>query len=169
MLFACENDIKTLNTFSQIDSLPLELARDIEVTYSDSGKIIAYLESPIMTRHEEDDSYMEFPEGFKIILYDSLMKPKSQITAKYGISFEKKKMMEAKNNVIVTNIEKNERLNTEHLIWDRKKMIIYSEVFVTITKPDAIIYGDGLMSDQDFDHYKIKNPTGEFMVNPDEE
>ena len=71
MLFACENDINTINSLSLIDSLPMETAYDIEVYYSDSGKIQAYLESPLMERHDKEgdnEEYMEFPKGFKIVL-----------------------------------------------------------------------------------------------------
>ncbi len=169
MLFACENDIKIINSLSQVDSMPIEFARDIEVYYSDSGKVQAYLESPYMTRYEDDESYIEFPDGFKIIFFDSVLNPSSQITANYGISFEKKKIMEAKNNVVVKNIEKGEQLDTEHLVWDRNKKTIYSEVFVKITRDDEVIYGDGLISDQNFEYYKIKNASGEFSINTDEE
>ena len=108
-------------------------------------------------------------EGFKIIFLDSVLNPKSQITANYGISFEKKKIMEAKNNVVVKNIEKGEQLDTEHLVWDRNKKTIYSEVFVKITRDEEVIYGDGLISDQNFEYYKIKNASGEFSINTDEE
>lgn len=168
MLFACENDINVITSLSQVDSLPFELARDIEVYYSDSGKIKAFLESPLMKRFEQKDAYLEFPEGFKLIFYDSVLNPKSEITAKYGIRFEKTKIMEAKNNVIVRNIDKNEQLNTEHLIWDENKGLIYSEVFVKITRSDEVLYGNGLTSDQDFTTYTINNPTGEFQIQPDE-
>jgi len=169
MLFACENDIQTIYSLSQIDSLPLETVVDLEVIYSDSGFIQAKLLSPLMKKYEADDSYYEFPDGFKVILYDSLQNEKSEITANYGINWEKKKIIEAKNNVVVLNKAKNEKLETEHLIWDQKKGIIFSDVFITITKPDAVIYGDGLTSDQDFTHYNIKNPTGELSINPDED
>ncbi|MBN2175393.1 MAG: LPS export ABC transporter periplasmic protein LptC [Bacteroidales bacterium] len=168
-LVSCENDIKTINSLTMIDSLPLEYFRDIEVTYSDSGKIQAFLKSPYMIRVESKDPFMEFPEGFQAIFYDSLHRPKSEIKANYGISYEDKKIMEARNNVIVKNIEKGERLDTEHLIWDRKKSTFYSDVFVKITRADEVLYGDGLTSDQNFDRYTIKNPTGEFEINPDEE
>jgi LPS export ABC transporter protein LptC len=169
MLFACENDIKEIASLSQVDSINYELARDIEVYYSDSGKVIAYLESPLMRNYEQPKAYMEFPEGFKVIFYDAGLNPKSEITAKYGIRFEKTRIMEAKNNVVVKNLEKNEQLNTEHLIWDENKRIIYSEVFVKITREDEVLYGDGLQSDQDFENYTINNPTGEFKINPDEQ
>jgi LPS export ABC transporter protein LptC len=164
---SCKNDLQTINSLSQIDSLPMEFARDIEVYYSDSGKIQALLKSPYMIRIEDDDAYFEFPEGFEAIFYDSVMHPQSIITANYGISYENKKQMEARNNVVVRNIEKHEQLDTEHLIWDRRKGIIYSDVFVKITKPDEVIYGDGLKSDQNFKFYEIDNPTGEFQVYPD--
>jgi len=53
MLFACENDIKVITSLSQVDSLPYEQARDIEVYYSDSGMLRAYLESPLMKNYEK--------------------------------------------------------------------------------------------------------------------
>ncbi len=168
MLFACENDIKEINSLSRSDTLPYEQAQDIEVYYTDSGRLTAYLESALMYNYKKAKPYIEFPEGFKVVFYDSESKPKSEITANYGIRYEKTKIMEAKNNVIVRNIEKNEQLNTEHLIWDESKKIIYSDVFVKITRSDEVLYGDGLQSDQDFENYTIKNPTGEFKINPDE-
>ncbi len=169
MLFSCRNDLTTINSLSLNDSLPMEMAYDIELIYSDSGKIQAYLESPLMTRNEEDDSFVEFPEGFKVIFYDSIQSAKSEITALYGIMFEKDKRMEARYEVVVKNIAKSEKLETEHLIWDRKKKMIYTDVAITITKPDQVLFGDGLISDQNFDSYEISNPTGEISVYPDEQ
>lgn len=168
LLCSCKNDIETIKSLNYSDSLPSEFARDIEVYYSDSGKIQAYLESPLMLNTKGDEPYMEFPDGFKVIFYDSIMKEKSVITAKYGISYEKTEIMEAKNDVVVLNVEKNEKLETEHLVWDQRKKIIYSEVFIKITSPDEVIFGDGLTSDQDFNRYEIKNPSGEFRIYPDD-
>jgi len=167
MLFSCVNDIEEIHTLSLMDTIPIEQARDIAVYYSDSGRIKAYLESPFMKSHQAKDGYIEFPDGFKVIFYDENRNPKSEITAKYGIRYEKTKTMEAKNNVIVKNLATNEQLNTEQLIWDEKKKIIYSDVFIKITRQDEVLYGDGLTSDQDFENYTIKNPTGEFKIDPD--
>jgi len=169
MLFSCKNDLETIQSLSTTDSLPIEVAYDIEIIYSDSGKIQAYLESPLMVRNETENPIIEFPDGFKVIFYDSAKKPQSEITAKYGIMFEKEKKMEAKNNVVVLNIAKNEMLETEHLIWDRKSRIIYSEVFIKITKPNQVLFGDGLKSDQNFEFYEIQNPTGELSIYPDDD
>lgn len=169
MLFACKNDLATIHSLTIIDSLPIEIAYDIELTYSDSGRIQAYLEGPVMTRMDDENQVMEFPDGFKVIFYENDTVPKSEITAKYGIIYEKEKRMEAKNNVVVKNIQKNEMLETEHLIWDRSKGTIYSDVFIKITKSDQVIFGDGLKSDQNFDSYEILNPTGELNIYPDDD
>lgn len=168
ILIGCENDINTITSLSQVDSLPAEMTRNIQVIYSDSGRIQAMLESPLMKRYEQKDPYYEFPEGFRMIFYDSAMNPETEITAKYGIRNDKTKIMEAQNNVVVKSIIKSEQLDTEQLTWDEVKRQIYSDVFVKITRPDRVIYGDGLTSDQDFNNYTIKNLKGEFQVNPDE-
>lgn len=165
----CENDMKTIRSLDITDTVQFEYAREIEIYYSDSGRIRAILTSPLMKTYERDEGYQEFPEGFELIFFDSVAKPQSTINALYGVNYEKKNLMEAKSNVVVKNIEKNEQLDTEHLVWDRRKEIIFSDVFVKITKPNEIIFGDGLTSDQNFDFYEIKNPTGEFKVYPDDD
>ncbi len=167
VLFSCKNDIQDVTSLSLVDSLPLETAYDIVLYFSDSGKVQAYLESPLMKRFEGKENMIEFPDGFKIIMYDSAKQVKSQITAKYGINYEKKKMLEARNDVIVINKKKHEQLNTEHLVWDQRKKIIFSDVFVKITTPDNVLYGDSLISDQNFDDYTISNVTGEISLTPD--
>lgn len=168
VLISCKNDLEEIKSLSFIDTLALESARDIEVIYSDSGRIQATLKSPRMNKYQQDEEMMIFPEGFELIFYDSAMTIRSVITANYGKVDEKNGTMEAKNNVVVINKEKHEELNTEHLVWDQKKGIIFSDVFVKIITEDEIIYGDGLTSDQEFNSYTIKNPSGEFTVEQEE-
>lgn len=172
MLFSCKNDIKIINSLSGVDSLPLEIAYDVEISFSDSGKLQAVLSAPIMERvsetEEDGGEYLEFPQGFKAVFYDSVANPESEITARYGVNYEKKDMMEARHNVIIKNFPKQEQLNTEHLIWDRKKKEIFSDVFITLTKPDEVLYGDGFTSDENFEAYEVINPTGEFNIVQDE-
>ena len=164
MLFACENDMQTINSFSIDDSLPDETARDIEVIYSDSGRVMIKLISPRLNRYETKDPYIEFPEGLQLLFFDSVMNVKSELTANYGISWEKKKLMEVKDDVVITNYEKNEILNTEHIVWDKKKKKIYSEVFVKRTNNDGVMYGDGFTADENLNTYKLLRPRGVFTV-----
>jgi len=165
---SCENDVKTVKLVTALDTLPVETVSNIEVVQTDSGKVSFVLTSPLLKRYEGNDPYIEFPEGLKIVFYDTAMNIKSQLTANYGISYEKRKIMEAKNDVEVVNYQKNEKLNTEHLVWDQKQKLIYSDVFVKITTSDKTIYGEnGMDADEQFDSWKLKKAKGNIFVNQD--
>ena len=169
MLFACKNDLKEVAAMDFSDTVPDISARNIDFTFSDSAMVQIRLTGPVMHAYEGEDPYMVFPEGFMVEFYDSVLNVTTTITGLYGIHYREKKFMEARQNVVVTNFETGERLDTEELIWDMNKEIIYSNKFVKITSEDGVIFGDGLEAEQDFSKRKILNPSGEIEVKEDEE
>jgi len=170
MLFACKNDLREIAAIDfSSDTIPDVSARNIDFTFSDSARVQVRLTGPVMHAYEGEDPYMLFPDGFKVEFYDSVMNITTTITGKYGIHYRAKGFMEARKNVVVTNYETGERLDTEELIWDQNKEIIYSNKFVKITSEDGVIYGDGLDAEQDFSKRRIINPSGEIEVKDDEE
>lgn len=166
---ACENDVKTVNMLNVSDTLAVETITDIEIVQSEGGVLSFILTGPLLEKYDSEDPYIVFPKGVKIIFYDSLENIRSELSANYGISYEKKKIMEAKNDVIVINHQKNERLNTERLIWNRKKKLITSDVFVKITTENNTIYGEnGMEADERFDSWKLKKVRGDILVKDDD-
>jgi LPS export ABC transporter protein LptC len=168
MIFSCKNDMSTISSFSIDEDHPTETARNIEVLYSDSGKIMIQLEAELLNRFNNDEPYLEFPEGLTLNFFDSLMNIRTTLTANYGISWEETKIMEVKYDVMVRDFEKQETLNTEHLIWDQRKQKIYSDVFVKRTTPDGVIYGDGFDADEGLNNYTLRNPRGVFTIEENE-
>lgn len=168
MLFACNNDMETINSFEGADTLPGETATDIEFIYSDSGKILIKLISPRLLRYQNEDPYLEFPEGLKLLFYDSAMVVKTELTANYGINWEVRKKMEVRDNVIIHDFQKNETMNTEHIVWDQRQKKIFSNVFVKRTTPDGVIYGDGFDSDESLKNYVLRKPRGVFSIQDEE-
>jgi LPS export ABC transporter protein LptC len=168
MLFACKNKMSDVVSLNFSDTIPDVSARDIEFTYSDSARVQIRLSGPVMYAYEGKNPYMEFPEGFVVEFYDSAFNITSTITGKYGIHYTEKKIMEARKNVVVTNFETGERLDTEELIWDQNKELIYSNKFVKITSEEGVIFGDGMEAEQDFSKRRIINPSGEIEVRDDE-
>ena len=83
-------------------------AKNIEVLFSDSGKIEAKLNSVLLDKYEGPDPYMEFPKGFNLWIYDSAGRVESSITGNYGKQNELSRIMLAKGNVIVRNELKNQ-------------------------------------------------------------
>lgn len=130
--------------------------------YSDSGKIQFKLTSPQLNRYKTEDPYNEFPKGLTIIAYDSLMRVKTSMRANYAIMWINKNLMEAKNDVVI--VSKDETINTEHIVYDKRRRVIFSEVFVKRTNKDGVMYGDGFDADETFNKYTIRNPRGTFMV-----
>ncbi len=156
---SCENDIDEVNIITAKNNYPVESGKDMEVIYSDSGRIKIKLNAPVMMRYTGEKPYLEMPKGVKVLFYDDTMNVNSHLSANYAISREKEEIMEARNNVVVVN-EKGEQLNTEHLVWDKKQATIHTKEFVKITTADEIIYGNGLESNQSFTKYKIKDIKG---------
>ena len=163
---ACETDIKKVKFITTRDNLPVESAKDAEIIYSDSAVIKVKITAPQLDRYIEENPYIELPKGIEILFYDGDLEVASQLTADYAISYEKEGMMEAKGNVVLIN-EQGEKLNTEHLIWDEEKELIYSNEFVKITTADEIIMGDGFESNQSFTKFKIKNIQGTITIKDD--
>ena len=168
-LNSCKNDLEVVYSLDFNDTLPIVTARDIEMLYSESAKVQIKLVSPLLIRYEGTDPYLEFPEGFIVYFYDTNLNVKSTISADYGISHEKDKIMEARYNVVVVNVEKNEKLNTEELFWDQAKEIIYSNKFVKVTRDDEVITGDGLKADQTFQKIDIDHPKGLIEIDESED
>jgi LPS export ABC transporter protein LptC len=167
MLFSCEPDLQTIESLTRDENQPTETAANLRIVYSSNGLVQMIMEAPVMKRFAGEQPYMELPEGFVMIFYDSLMNENSRISAKYAIQHEHTHLIDARNDVVVQNMAKNEMLNTEQLIWDRMQEKIYTEKFVKITTPEEVLYGDGFESDQQFNFWVIKNPKGTFYLETD--
>jgi LPS export ABC transporter protein LptC len=169
MLFSCEPDLQTIEALTQQNDQPIETAANLRIVYSSNGQIQMVMEAPSMRRFAGDQPYMELPEGFLMVFYDSLFNESSRISAKYAIQYEQTNVIDARNDVVVENLSKKEMLNTEQLIWNRRSEMIYTEKFVKITTEEEVLYGDGFESDQRFDHWIIQNPKGTFYLETETE
>lgn len=159
-LSSCKNDVQQVLSLDVVDTLPELTAKDIEIFYSEKGRMQIKLVSPYLVNKTGDEDLLLFPEGFTVYFFDTAMNLQTTITADMGISYEKKKLMEARHNVVVENMQKDERLNTEELFWDRAKAVIYSNQFVRLTTGGNVVTGDGLTSKEPFDEIIISHPKG---------
>lgn len=167
MLFSCENPISKIKEITREDTLAAVTTYDIVYERSDSGHVHVKLASPLMKRFVGKDPYNEFPDGFEITFFDNTGKETSFIKANYGVAYEKRKFMNARNDVVVKNFETQEQLYTENLIWDQRKKLIKSNTFVKLIMPDKTIFGDSMWANESFSEHEIYNIKGEFDVEDD--
>jgi LPS export ABC transporter protein LptC len=162
---SCENDMLAVIKLSSRDSIPDVTITNVHVRRSEMGRPALELTAPKMKSYQSNDAYTEFPNGLKIIFFDSINRPKTELTANYGISWDNRQTMQAKGNVVIRNFQNREQLNTETLFYDRIKRKVSTDDFVKITQPDKIIMGKGMESDELFGNWMIRNVSGTIYVN----
>lgn len=160
---SCRDDIPVVDLKDSVQTLPVESGKNVQITYSDSARIKLKLYGEQIDRYSGDKPCTEMPKGVKINFFNDELHVISELTAKYAIRYDNQEKMEARKNVMVRN-DKGETLNTEHLIWDETKKIIYTNAPVRVTTPREIILGEGLEAAEDFSKYIIRNITGTINI-----
>jgi LPS export ABC transporter protein LptC len=159
MLFSCGNSQKEIADITFEEGFPDEVTEQATIFYSDSARVKVKLKAPVIERYHKDEEKSVFSEGIDVEFYDKLGAVDSRITSNWAVQYEDKGIMEARNDVVVVN-RKGEKLNTELLVWNRKKAEITSDAFVKITTAEEIIYGDGLRANEDFTQYEVQHIKG---------
>lgn len=146
------------------DILSKERAENAEIIYTDSGILKTIIKAPVLIGDKgTDNPTIEMPEGLTAEFFDSERVAESFIKAEYGIHYQNEKKVVLKKNVEVKNIQ-GETLNTEELIWDQEKEIIYTDKFVKITREKEILMGMGMTANQNFTEWEIKKGSGEIKL-----
>jgi LPS export ABC transporter protein LptC len=160
---SCKNSLEEAKLIISRANVKIEKGEDVVINYSDSGVVRIQASGPVVTRYNTEKPYLEFSNGIQILFFNAEHQVESKLTAKYATAIENSKSMTARDSVRVVN-NKGELLNTDELIWDEDKKIIYSNSFVKITTPDEIIYGNGMTANENFSDYTIKHITGKIKV-----
>lgn len=162
LFFSCSNDAEQIKKVSQSEQIPKLLGENIYITQSEYGNVVLKVFTKELVQYANSEkNYTEFPQGIRAAHFSTFPDTISLLQANYAINFNETEVWEAKGNVIVRNA-KNEQLNTEYLVWDQKKKIIYSNTRVQVTTPNDIIYGEGFEADEQFENWSVKKVTGVF-------
>lgn len=162
---SCENDLEVVQSFDDPVKVPEATVEHSETLYYDSTKLAAKIEAPVLWRFSlpKDQPYFEFPQGIHVQLYDSVKNVKAEVKSKYAIFYEKKRLWEARKDVIVIS-QDGKQLNTEELFWDQDKKIIYSNKFCRITTASASLTGNKFTAKEDFSTYELSSVQGPLKV-----
>lgn len=164
---SCKNDMSEAMLITSRANVNIETGKDVEIHYSDNGVTRIIAKGKTVTRYNTQKPYMEFSDGMELDFFNQEGKVESRMTARYATVVENSNEMTARDSVVVIN-EKGERLDTDELIWDEQKKIIYSNSFVKITTNDEIIFGKGMTANQNFTDYVVKSISGKIKVNASE-
>ncbi|MBP7821985.1 MAG: LPS export ABC transporter periplasmic protein LptC [Saprospiraceae bacterium] len=155
---ACSKESITTDTTRYTeDDVQREVAEDVEVLYSDSSRVRVRITAPKLIMYTViDDPRQEFAEGIKIEFLDNAGLSQGYMTAKYALRYENKGETILKDS-IVWQSNKNEKLETEELIWSEREELLHTNKFVTLSRPDEVILGYGFKAKQDFSHAEVSH------------
>ncbi len=159
MLFSCENDLETIQQVTATDKTPNEVVKGMHTLYSDSGVVVYEIIATRMEKYGEPQNKTIFKDGFQVNFFKGKDSIISKLTADYAEIRDKENIIIARNNVIFTNFEKKQTLNTEELFWDKAAKRVRTDKQFTIVGEDTKVLGYGLDTDQNFSDYNAHEVT----------
>lgn len=132
---------------------------------SDSAKLQVRLRSPLEQTFESGDQL--YPQGMKVTFYNKKgTEVMNTLSGKYG-KFEKAKgLYTVRGDVRVYNEEKQQRMYTEEMFYDKQKNIVYTDstMFAKLVTPTDSLTGYGLTYNMVTSIYRFSRPTGAFSA-----
>ena len=161
--FSCKNDPLLVNEFFGEDEVPIEIIEKSKLIHTENGCVELEINANRIQRFIGDNPRLIFSDGFEVIFYNDSAKVISNLSALNAVVDEINNLMSATNFVVLKN--SNRKLETEHLIWDQEKKLIYTDNDVIITTDKEVIYAEGFSSDPNFKDYTLKKISGRMYVN----
>ncbi len=161
---SCNHKDKNTGLLEYKGKFPDESAENMELIVSDSGVVSFVVRAPMFNTYRTDSTYTDCPEGITAISYTEYGRMQAILTAKYACNINNN-MYKASDNVVIVDVIKGDTLETEEIIWDQRKRIIFSKELVKQKKADGSVnYGDGFEADERFSKYTIFHPHGEMVA-----
>lgn len=163
MFFSCNNSYNEVQQLGMSENEPIGVAEDINLKYTDSGRVTANLISPKMLDYSNRPfSFNEFPEGLTLYLYDDDNK-KSTVVADYAIVYNETDLIDLQGNVVITTVD-NRILKTDQLYYNQKKEWLFTNKPVSFASETDIINGNGFDSNSKFTNAEVLEVTGIITV-----
>jgi LPS export ABC transporter protein LptC len=164
-LSSCVNDLDTIRKITYKSSDPDDRTRDLVVLYTDSGYAKVQVFAKIAETYTKPQQVMKLKDGVKVNFFSDDGEIVSVLTALYGEIHQNDGTMFVRDSVVLFNKQKNQRLETEELHWNQKDSSIYTNKAVIIRKDNAILFGQGIKTKQDFTEYEFIQPRGSMDIN----
>lgn len=163
--WGCESDNNLINEVTRKKGNE-EIVEDVTLHYTDSGRLEVMLKAPVIKRsNEKNVTLQEFTSGIYCEFYDDSMRLKARLTARYAVRDENKRIMTARDHVVLISSDST-KLESEELIWDEGRAIVYSNKFVKWSRGKEVGTGFFFEADQAFTKIKMRKTEADNIVIP---
>ena len=158
--FGCESNFKEIQKNNFSDFVPSSDADEINLKYTDSGRITAILISEKMLDYAVVDfPFTEFPKGIHVTLYDKNAK-KTVVTSNYAVSYKQTGIIDLQGKVKIVS-DDGQILETQQLYYDQNNAWFFTERKFKFTSPKGVSNGQGIDFSKDFKVINSQRLTGE--------
>lgn len=159
MFFSCKDNFKDVQKIGMSENEPIGVAENINLKYTDSGRVKAVLVSPKMLDYSNRDfPYNQFDEGVTLDLFDDDNK-RTVVVADYAIIYNRTNLIDLQGNVKITT-NTRDTLFAEQLYYDQKTEWLFTNQPVSFRKGQDLIHGNGFDSNIKFTNAEVLEVNG---------
>ena len=162
--FSCVNDLDSIKKISHRITDPDERTSNLKVLYSDSGHVQVEVFAQLAETYSYPKPVVKLKDSIEVKFFNEFGDVVSRLTALYGEINQKEGLMFVRDSVELYNLEKNQRLETEELHWNQKDSTIFTDKPVVVRTENALFYGKGIRTKQDFKNYVFLKPRGKMNI-----
>ena len=166
-LFACDANYKDKQRLSIKDGQPLAIGKEINLKYTDSGKVVTNLMAESLLDYSNYDfPYQEFPDGVEVHFWED--GEESTVTSKYAIRFADTGIIDLREDVVLVTSD-SLVLKASQLYWDQTNQWVFTDQPYQIKFKDGS-YNDGARFDssQDFTEFLSRKNAGVQLIEQQE-
>ncbi len=164
ILLACENNTGEIKRITHFENAPDEYTEKLNMFHNDSGVTKVNLYANVSQTHYEPRHITNFKDYLRVDFFNKSGTKVSTLVALSGIFDHDEGVVEVQDSVRLFNYVKEQQLETEYLIWNKKDSTIRTDRNVLVRSPKEILKGKGLITKQDFSFFEILEPTGKINL-----
>lgn len=152
VVYSCKGKLSEAEKLD-LSVTPLQRVDSMFFVQTENGRLKLRVEAGAMEKYETDTlDYELFPEGFNLYGYASDGNLETIIVADEARHDKATKasaeIWKAYGHVVVRNVIKQERIETDTLYWDRAAGEIFTDCYVKLFSPSGFMQGYGMRSDE---------------------
>lgn len=167
VVISCKGKLDVAHKLN-LEDTPMQTVDDMFVVHSENGILKMRMEATLMERYDKDTlTYELFPKGFNVYSYSDEGKLETHIVsdnARHEKYSDGRESWSAFGNVVITNVIKQEIMETDTLYWDQKNEKLYTDCYVRMYSPSGLMQGYGMESDQKTGNSIILKPFNNYAL-----
>ncbi len=144
---------------------PVQTLFNIVLYRSEKGDVYARLNSKTVEYYSGDSARTVFPKGINVLFYNKDHTNKATLTARYAVNYTATRdIVYLRDSIKIINFNNHDTIYCKDLYWEQDKQIVYTHKPIRRYTQGGETFGDGLVSNEQFDSVVVIRPHGKETV-----